>query len=328
MFWETEKYFKVMSIMLLLTLLILAPGQTTNASWLKDTFEDKLAMEVYLYKLHLDESPWEVTASVEKEGFDKGIGRYFQELTLNGSPTGPIRLSISAPTNFNEAPSAKPVLFVLGGLQSGRDSVYFIDSAGDNIVVSLDYPFPKDNPSLKDLGNLPKTLYEAPGHIAVALDWLERQDWAESDRINLMGVSLGSLLLPASLRLASHQGFQARSVVLAYGGADATQFLRHALDEDLGPIALSYLSGMAKLVLAPLDPVNHLPYLKVPFCLINGTEDQVIPMSAVERLHETTPSPKTVIWLEGPHINVDTFEIIHRLNQETQNWLRAQGAIN
>ena len=81
-------------------------------------------------------------------------------------------------------------------------------------------------------------------------------------------------------------------------------------------------------MLKPLEPATHLSEISGPFLLINGRGDERLPAASVNLLHKLTPEPKTVINVDGPHIDGNRPEIIENTVRLARVWLVSKGALN
>ncbi len=257
--------------------------------------------------------------------------RLVRHYVLRSTSLGPIGLTVSLPDPPPEGPL--PVLFVVGGLNSGAKNLRHIPPPGANALVGYDWPLPRRLPKgldlLRDTPDLYLRVLAVPGQIAAALGWLSEQPWAEAGRISLLGFSLGALVAPAAQRLAQAGGRPIGWTVLAYGGTDMGRILAEHPKAELAP-AKSLLAPVANLLLRPIEPAEHLPRLSGRFLLIGGTDDQLVPRSSAERMRALTPEPKTVVLLEGEHVGTGAGQKarLQEIVRRTGTWLIEQGAVN
>jgi dienelactone hydrolase len=165
-----------------------------------------------------------------------------------------------------------------------------------------------------------------PAQIQTAMAWVAAQDWADPNRVSLLGFSLGALAAPAAQRLGPvAPGW----TVLAYGGTPLGPLIAanpHLKPRWVAPI----LSGLADLALRPLEPGAHLPHLRGRFLVLEGRTDEFVPAAASSRFRELTPAPKRVVTFEGGHMGVgsDQIRLLERIIAESRAWLIAEGAAN
>jgi fermentation-respiration switch protein FrsA (DUF1100 family) len=116
--------------------------------------------------------------------------------------------------------------------------------------------------------------------------------------------------------------------VLGYGGAPLGALVAHHPRVPSGWFRPLLRAG-ADLLLRPLEPAYHLPYLKGMFFVLGGTDDALIPEQAARRFAALTPEPKAVYWIEGAHIGVggDQEALLAEVIDTILQWLRDQDAV-
>ena len=148
--------------------------------------------------------------------------RKIKKVRLLHSDLGHINLAISFPKNYSNA--ALPILFILGGIETGLESINHVSDIGNNILVGFDWPINENLPDGKEIilkfNDLYKDIYNSPKQAAVAIEWAGNQHWAES-RISLLGFSIGAIVAPSVQRLIEHRdNIKIDFTVLAYGGTN------------------------------------------------------------------------------------------------------------
>jgi len=243
----------------------------------------------------------------------------------------PMRMTVSLPAD-SQAQHDLPVLLLLGGLDSGRESLDRLPPLGRNALVGFEYAR-NDLVLDRDASVLDRALavragaIETPGQIAAALVWLGAQPWADENRMSILGYSLGAIFAPAGHRAAQRAGVTVAADILAFGGADLDLILPHAIKFD--PPPLRYLAAtVVAMMLRPIDPRFHLPYLRGRFMLIESQEDELIPPAAQALFARLTPAPKEVHRIPGDHINPRNTEVMARVVALSTTWLLAVGAAN
>jgi pimeloyl-ACP methyl ester carboxylesterase len=258
-------------------------------------------------------------------------GRTLQHVVLDAPGVGRIGLAISLPDPLPKRPL--PIVTVLGGLATGESNIRHIPSGGDNVIVGYDWPIPARLPQGWDFVREAPDLYDralrVPGQIAAALDWLASQDWADPERISLLGFSLGALAVPAAQRLAELRGRAIGWTALAYGGSPVGALL--AANPYLRPRwTAPILSRVADLVLRPVEPGEHLSHLRGRFLLVGGRDDAFVPEAAARRMRDLAPEPKTIVLLKGGHMGVgaDRQALLAEIIAVTTRWLVNEKAVN
>ena len=115
--------------------------------------------------------------------------RTVQQFAVKDSNLGLINLAVSFPTPLPNRPL--PILFILGGLETGLDSVRHVSNVGNNILIGYDWPIQSNLPEgfnlLLKFPRIYKEIYHAPGQITSAIEWIATHRWAEIERISLLG---------------------------------------------------------------------------------------------------------------------------------------------
>ena len=191
-----------------------------------------------------------------------------------------MRIALSLPEDAGARPL--PTVILIGGLRTGREALAHVPDLGRNAVVTYEYPLGRAH---WRRGFLPAQIAAArsaalavPGQLAAVVRWVRAQPWADPDRVSLVGVSLGALVLPAAQRAAAVHGETLGPSILAYGGTDLFAILRANLAPDRPWSGAA--AWLASLGLRALEPAAHLPHLEGEFLLINGRDDPRIPAAS------------------------------------------------
>jgi dienelactone hydrolase len=147
----------------------------------------------------------------------------------------------------------------------------------------------------------------------LATDWLVRQPWVDTSRLELVGVSLGTPFAAATGALDT----RFRRVWLIHGGADNQAWLTQNLAREIDPPWLR--SGVASLLLAIVDGGDFDTAERAasiaprPLVVIGARNDERLEPANVEALYEAALEPKMLIWTDTPHIEPDRPEVVHEL---------------
>ena len=267
------------------------------------------------------------------EGKNNYVGtRIIQQYAINDSGLGIINIAVSFPNPMPSHPL--PVLFILGGLETGFDSVQHVSDIGDNILVGYNWPInsklPKGISILTEFPSIYKGIYKSPGQISKAIEWVSSQSWAEKEKISLLGFSIGAIASPAVQHIIENRGLTNIGwTVFAYGGTNIGQLVNS--NPNIKPRWTKPLFGwIIQLLFNPIDPKEHLEYISGNFLLINGKDDEFIPKESSSLMQKLTPSPKNIILLDGKHMGVGEKqkELLSIIIKETRMWLKQNGAIN
>jgi fermentation-respiration switch protein FrsA (DUF1100 family) len=64
-----------------------------------------------------------------------------------------------------------------------------------------------------------------------------------------------------------------------------------------------------------------------PYLMVNGDDDSLIPPPNVQAVFAAAHEPKTLVWIEGEHIQPDEGALIGRLAGQISTWLGARGLL-
>lgn len=224
-------------------------------------------------------------------------------VTFRDHKLGQFRMLIDGPRGFRWTERIRPVVFMTAGFFSGTKPASLMNHEQDLVVAVFEYS-PQPELSFLDPQKLGKTLVEVPGRLYLALRWLERQGWVSSRHLHVMGVSLGSLYLPAAMALLQQDGFQASSTIFAFGGGDVREPLKNGLRMSLGEFETELGLALLTPLITPLDPSLYLPLIKGRKLVIHGTKDTLFTAGTRKRLNQALPAPKMICDIDGVHIDL------------------------
>jgi hypothetical protein len=258
-----------------------------------------------------------------------GESRLCQDVILDPAAERPVRIAVSLPEDAGPAPL--PAVILVGGLRTGREALKLLPELGRNAVITYEYPLRRDH---WRRGFLPIRIVAAraaalavPGQLAAVVRWTRTQPWADPDRVSLVGVSLGALVLPAAQRAAAAHGESLGPSILAYGGTNLFDILRANLARD-PPWLGRGAAWLGSLGLRALEPAFHLPHLAGEFLLINGRDDPRIPATSAAGLDRLTPEPKEIRILATGHFDATDRKLLDEILAICRSWLTRRGALN
>lgn len=254
----------------------------------------------------------------------------YDTITLTHEKLGDVQLTIRYPTSQRPT-EPKPVVFFVTGLFSGHRILEYMGDVGDNVLVAFSYPLDREA-SFRHPNQLLNSLRRIYEQISASLKWVSQQDWADSNRLHTVGVSLGTVVLPLGLRWAQANGVQVQSTVLAYGGANLGDVIARELTQRLGfrdPGRDRTVRDFLETIWTPLDPIHHLPHLQGDFLVIQGEGDDIVPEEATQALLNRLPNGRrTHKKFAGGHINLDKWDLIADVRDYIFAWMQDKGFIN
>lgn len=213
-------------------------------------------------------------------------------------------------------PGRWPVVILLGGVRTGKMSAQLITPETPYVILGLDYPWdgPTKFTAFQFLWNLlpaRRAMILTPSAVFLAIDYLETRDDVDRSAITLAGASFGAQLAIVAGALDERTG----PVVVCYGGGDWTLILDGNMK--LEPAWLRF--GLARIgarLLAPIEPLDYVADIAPdPVILINGLDDNRIPVESVQLLYDAASHPKKMIWLPEGHISSRDQALLGRVLQ-------------
>lgn len=211
-------------------------------------------------------------------------------------------------------------IIVMAGLETGQKNLQYISNMGDYAFIGFEYPpiIKSKKYSPLDLLKIRRKFLKIPKDILKIVNFSKNSPWSNK-KVSVAGFSFGAMFVPAIYHLALKENIPLGPGIIAYAGAD------------LYPIFYTNFKGskprrmikasVASLLLKPLKPSSHLPYLKGDFLIINGKNDKNIPFEQAKKLQRLTPYPKTIVNLEEEHLGPKKQEILKKINKICKKWM-------
>ena len=209
-----------------------------------------------------------------------------------------------------------PVLLILGGHRTGRDAVDLFGDVGEQAIVGMDYPYEgpeKARGILETAKAIPlarQAILDTVPAISLLLDWLVEQPWVDSERIVIVGASLGVPFAAA----AAARDRRIKGAIVVHGAADNRLWLQVQIARRIENDALHYpLSNILNwLAYGPVfDTPKYLGRLSPrPVLIVGATEDERTPAGQVELLFDAAREPKRLRYTAGLHIQPNRADII------------------
>ncbi len=206
-------------------------------------------------------------------------------------------------------PGTRAVLVLLGGHRTGRDAVRLLGAPGNVAVVALDYPYagperPRGWRQVWQAFRLARpALADTVPAILLATEWAARQPWADRDRMELLGVSLGVPFATAAGALEPRFD----RLWLIQGGATLEDWLAHNLERRIASPTGRRLAArlLHRLAAGPhYEPERWLAQVAPrPVVVIGARQDRRLPAPLLERMHAAAGEPRELLWLDGDHID-------------------------
>jgi len=220
-----------------------------------------------------------------------------------------------------------PAVFILAGVETGRESLDLIDDRDDLLLVSMNYPR-REELALSGFGLvlapyvLRRMAFESLEGGVLALDYLSRRTDVDQERIILLGVSFGSPLIVA----LGARDPRADAVVLIYGGGNLGGLARTNLREKPWWVPGWIIGPTVRAFLGEFEPLAHVEKVAPRyFLMVSSRQDEMFPPSSALALYGRAKDPKKLIWYETGHLDLFDRQLIRRLTRDVVADLRAAG---
>ena len=130
-----------------------------------------------------------------------------------------------------------------------------------------------------------------------AVDYIRTRDDLDSDRVVLLGASMGGIMGAIVTALDT----RIKAACLVVGGGDLiTLFTSTQIsDADRMRQAIGDIQT-ARDVLTPVEPLNFVAHIAPrPLYMINGRTDRIVPPACGQALFDAAGEPKNIVWYES-----------------------------
>jgi dienelactone hydrolase len=200
-----------------------------------------------------------------------------------------------------------PLAVILGGHYGSRRAMRFLGETPGVMVATLSYPFTGDpRPDaltfLRDIPKIRGAFLDTPPAVMLALDYLTSLPGVDPTRIEAVGVSLGAPFM--CIAGALDPRFSRVWVLHGSGGSYVPLEAKTKRNIRFGTLRM-LAAGIANVIIAgpKLDPVRWVPRIAPrPFVMVNASDDERLPRSAVDALYASAREPKEQ-WMSGGHVH-------------------------
>ena len=210
-----------------------------------------------------------------------------------------------------------PLVVILGGHYGARRAMQFLGETPGVMVATLSYPFTGDpRPDavtfLREIPKIRAAFLDTPPAVMLALDYLVKRPDVDTARVEAVGVSLGAPFMCVAGALDPRFA----RVWALHGSGGSYVPLEANMKRNIGFAPLrAAAAGLANVIIngPSLDPVHWVPRIAPrPFVMVNASDDERLPRSAVDALYASARQPKELVWMSGTHVHGDK-ETIRRL---------------
>lgn len=239
-------------------------------------------------------------------------------LVMGGSQLQTVRLvaksgltvDLTVRREVNSTLRRLPVVVVLGGHVTGAEAARLVGETPGVMVTAVSYPFSGDpRPSkgtfLRDIPRIRGAFLDTPPALMLALDYLLARPDVDPARVEGVGVSLGAPFITIAGALDTR--FMRVWAIHGSGGSYAPLEANLRRMIAFAPVRV-LAAGVANLIIAGprLAPERWVSRIAPrAFIMVNATEDERLPRSAVDALYRRAAHPKEQIWMSGGHVHGD-----------------------
>ncbi|HUG98652.1 MAG TPA: alpha/beta hydrolase family protein [Gammaproteobacteria bacterium] len=212
-----------------------------------------------------------------------------------------------------------PIIVLLAGHRTGQDAVDLIGHPGDIATVAIDYPYHgstdvRSSASFfRSIRDIQRALLDTPPAASLVLDWLETEPWADTGRVELVGVSFGAPFVAVAGALDE----RFRRVWFIHGGAGNRGWIEHNLGERIPQGWLRPLVASLVHLLVygnSFDTEDWVARIAPrPVVIIGARDDEQLPEYKVEKLYAAAREPKELLWTEGGHVDPRRADLVRAL---------------
>ena len=254
--------------------------------------------------------------SVVTEGPVAGPGQLSESVRLR-SDTG---LKVSFRVIRKEKTGASlPVLLIIGGHRTGSDVVDLFGDAGERAIVGVDYPYDGPDkvqgiiPMAKTIPLARRAILDTVPAVSLILDWLSEQAWVDTERIIIVGASLGVPFATA----AAARDKRIAGLMLIHGAADTRLWLQLQVARRVDTKVLHYPLATILYWLAYGPVFDTGKYIATisprPVVIVGAREDERTPAGQAELLFNAAREPKRLRFTDGQHIQPSRVDIVSDL---------------
>lgn len=201
----------------------------------------------------------------------------------------------------------RPLVLLLGGLNTGREAVRLIPETRGAVVAALSYPYrgarrAKGLQVVRHVPAIREAVFDTPPAVMLALDYLLARPDVDPARVEGVGVSLGApfVVIAGALDPRITRVWAIHGSGGSYGPLEVN--LRRSIPA--APVRVAVAGLATVLISGPrLAPERWADRIAPrPFVMLNALQDQRMPRHLVERLYDSAREPKSMIWLHGDHV--------------------------
>lgn len=225
-----------------------------------------------------------------------------------------------------------PVVLMLGGHEAGKDGVDLVGAPDVIAFAAIDYPYESGRDlndfwsSVAAIPDIQRAFLNSPPALSLAVTWLLEQPWADPERIELAGISLG---VPFAAPAGALDPRISR-VWLLHGGGDNASWAAHNARRQIENDTLRELTARLTLFAVygrSFDTRRWIPEIAPrPLIIVMARDDDFVPKESQQPLIEAAASEYVeLIWTEGRHIGPSRKNELRQLLDIVTNRIEGHG---
>ncbi|MCW5945733.1 MAG: alpha/beta fold hydrolase [Fimbriimonadales bacterium] len=209
---------------------------------------------------------------------------------------------LTVPRDINEKPPVILLLHGMGGKKEDLTAVAAMAAAAGYATVAIDAPMHGERAVSGKAILDPDPIVTRKHWVQAIVDWrrtidfLETRTDVDSNRIVLLGASMGGMM--GSLLAGTDERVDAAALLIA--GGDWKALFRESEHDSIRVLDGQDPAAVEALVdrhMKDIDPVEWVGRISPrPVLFVNGTKDTIIPKASAEALINAAKEPKEVIW--------------------------------
>ncbi|MGI9262186.1 MAG: alpha/beta hydrolase family protein [Woeseiaceae bacterium] len=242
--------------------------------------------------------------------------RSLQNVTLTSTSGLVAELRVLRPAVA--AASARPVVLMIGGQQTGKHAVDLVSDPGNLVFAAIDYPYHGPTKTkgfwqtASAIPHVQRGALDTPPALQLALDWLVKQPWIDPGRIELIGVSVGVPFAAAAGAIDR----RVSRVWLVHGAADNLLWTDFALTKHIENDSARRVVAKLALLLsygASFETQDWMAEIVPrPIIVISSRNDDRVPAGGA--LADAASNHATeIIWTEGRHVQPSRQDVLAEL---------------
>jgi hypothetical protein len=194
------------------------------------------------------------------------------------------------------------VLVTYTGTGTGARILDLIPARDDLVLLAVQYPFERPRgrwQKLRAAFQIRRAALRTAAGGLLAVDYLERDEGLDADRILLLGASVGSIF--ATLQGALDE--RVPRVLIVHGGGDLPTLLRVSMEGHVPGWLLPATVRLARIPTDSFDPVRYVGRIAPrELVVVAARGDRQFPPACVEAWYARAGEPKTLLWTDTGHV--------------------------